>query len=1196
MFGRGKLKLHSIFGIFFFVFVILSYLVFQTIRKDTNPPAFTQSGEEFISEGFYFPDDITMQMIASQYNLSCRYNEDGRAESCSLIPPLPYMYLKEAGYDGVLTWMEKAYPYRTTLCADIEYPKSDIRWTIECAMRNGITVDPISPPPEWVRPPGKDGAEEFFSIIDGKRFRPEGKIGYNLMPHARSRRALGLRITPAAIESLETALENYLNSFLPQLVNCTCGLRFGDNTCTECCVRSTTSCCVSDPLTGSCLVYHCQTWCGAGQCPPSSGGGGGGLNCAGISCPGATCAPSTYNCSAIPLFADCAGKDSMLCQDNGSTGSSCNVVGGTGCVGLGALNIEGYDCFDYNPGPFPFTFPRCYLGLGFGDNNCNNDSLSIDIFISSLALETFSRVANYVSRLLCGSINCNNSNTEIRCSSDCGTSQTCACRCCDDSQAGCGLINWPPGCPCCDDRIRVGISFGSGIVINGMAFLIYGPNAAPGFFTACNASAGSWKPQYPGEWINLCACVRNASFPNYNFQVCDFGFLNICGTLMEWFTGADDVRCQIVNQLNGVLGNALSSLMGTGGGGISAMVSLGACNTNSYNLGIYPEFCAGGSLAYSHNFSTGGAGLNIFLDTAVQITQQNSCVIGNCLQYPTQVPASVCGDTSAASNVHNCLPNVNSYDIGLYVQQETINELLYLAWTQGYLCSLSFNIPPEVSKILIPGLRQIFPGSTTVNMQFRPVCTNPTPTFQTGGGSTFSINIPEFRMRFTALPTGSPAQALFDLQASANISGSLQRVIGGCHPLDTLCATNPTFRCRTCTGVGACSTSNIPYGGGWLQVANFSLDTNVFGVISLNPAFNMTPPYTEIGDLIGNLLGGLLDQAALLTRIYNLFVVPLRISSLVHFGFANNALIATLDLPDPFCLNFILEFGNFAPDAAILAAMVEDNYWPDSVSPLKYMLESGEIGEDEYNRIIEEIKRTEEENKIRTTISVYEVDGGGRRLGTYAEDVKFVDIKIPFSSKGVKVKVKSELIGFYPDGSSEVKFGWRRKNGYFWYNIEGDEFYFKPLTRQEEIEIFAYVQRKYEADELPEALILEYDKIPAVLRVRKGMLDVTVVGPDRVRGGRVYDFEVKPEVEALYYSIDGGNSWSERIEGSRFSVSFPEQSTVVEIQVQVEKGEEMGFSIKSVKVEPTRGCGSLFGIIPFLGILVYSISLRKKGV
>lgn len=738
--------------------------------------------------------------------------------------------------------------------------------------------------------------------------------------------------------------------------------------------------------------------------------------------------------------------------------------------------------------------------------------------------------------------------------------------------------------------MRLSINFSGGLAVYGIAFLLYGPPAAPDYATPCGNQPASWSTNYPGEWINLCACVQNASLGSYNAEVCRGGF---CGFLMELLVdwGLQDIRCTVVGQLNSLIGGALKSLLGTLP--ISAMEELGACGTPNYNLGIYPELCASGSLGYSYNYSQGGAGLNLFLDTAIQVTTQNSCVIGTCPQYPTQVAASICGDTTASTNVHNCLPNLNNYDIGVFVQQETINELLYMAWTQGYLCQ-SFNIPREVAQIIIPGVRQLFPSSTTVRVEFRPVCTNPTPTFSTGAGSSFTISIPEFRVRFTATPPSGPAQDLFDLRVSANASGVLQRVIGGCHPNDTLCQTNPTFRCRRCTGVGSCTTDLISYGGGWLQITNFQVDPVVFGVASLNPSINLTPPYTEIGDLIGNLLGGLLDNAALRTRIYDLFIVPLQISGLVNtFGFAHNALVVNLDLPDPFCLNFILDFGNFAPTADVIRKMAKDNYWPVSLSPLSKILESGEITEEQYNEILKELDKQKEQNFIRTFISVYETDEKGNRLGTYAEDSKFVDIKVPFRSKQVKVKLKAEPVGFYPDGTSEIKFAWKRKNGYFWYNIDGDEFYFKPLTRNEEIELFAFVQQKYEPNEPPKSFILAYDKFPAILRVKKGLLDGNIVGPDKVVGGKEYYFEVKPEVEALYYSTDGGNSWSERIEGSRFKVLFPENLTSVEILVEIEKGDEKGYITKVVKIEEQKkGCGSLFGIIPIFGMIFFSIFSR----
>lgn len=1202
---KGRIKYYKVLlALILSLGILVSYYLFST--KGSEKAAYTWEGswEDWEGvEGFLYENNITYATAIGGIELVCMsYPVENTRDptQCQPLPPIPHSVLKQQGYDEYFVRAGKLFPYKSTLCADIDLPEKSKDWMIECLRRNGIdpeTLPPINPPPNWLPPPPPEGATYYISVLDGKRFSLEGKIPYTSMQFPRMRRALGLRISAGALQSLETSLQNYINTILNPVANCKCNRRLGNDTCIECC-QWNGSCCVSDPVSGNCLARCCSRWCASGECAPGSGAGGPPSPCpGGVACPGAACAPSEYVCQDIPLFGDCSSKDSMIC---GSTDGSCNMVGGNNncgeanCVYIPPLALQLGDCANFNnfsctPSPDP-------------DNNCSNDGLYIDAAGSPVRLETFTRIANYVANITgcpgppwCTGNNncCNNSDTERTCGSDCERNQTCSCRCCSGAQAGCGVFLWPPGCPCCDSDMRLSINFSGGLALYNIAFLLYGPQASP-YFTACGIQAGTWKYAYPGEWINLCACVQDATLGSYNSEVCRGGF---CGFIMEFLidSGIQDIRCTVVDQVNSILGGGLKSLMGTLP--ISAMEKLGACNTTQYNLGIYPEFCAGRSLGYSWNYNNGGAGAVIFMDLGIQITSPDACVIGTCPAYPTQVPASICGNTGAATNVHNCLPNNNSYDIGVFVQQEAINELLYLAWTQGYLCQ-GFNIPPEVAKIIIPGIRQIFPSSTTVRAELRPVCTNPTPTFQTGAGSSFTINIPEFRVRFIATPSVGPSQDLFDLRVQATIGGQLGYTTVGCHPLDTLCASNPTFRCRTCTGVGSCSTSLIPYGPGWLQIVNFFADPVVFGVVSLHPQINLTPPYTEIGDLIGNLLGGLLDMGALRTRIFDLIVVPLRLQSLISFGFFNNALVATLDLPDPFCLNFILDFGNFAPDLQVLRMMVDKGYWPGSVSPASYMLESGEITKEEYEKILNEFRKDKEENKIRTFISVYETDEKGARLGTYAEDSKFVDIKVPFASKGVKIKLKAEFDGFFPDDSSEVKFAWKRRNGYFWNRIDGDEFYFKPLTRQEEIELFAFVKLKSQPGELPKEFIVAYDKFPAVLRVKKGILEAELVGPDKVKLEQPVLFELKPDVEGLYYSIDGGNTWSQRIEGSKFSISFPEHLTLVDLQILFEKGDEMGFLTKLIILDKDgkKGCGSLFGLEKILGLFgyVFFLHIRKR--
>lgn len=1191
------------------LFVTLAVIFFYVGNQKREEVGFSFGDlDNATEEGFFYASDLTTSLIAGGISLVCRSypvnNPEDPAE-CTPVPEIPYSVLERQGFDEFFIRSGKVFPYRSTLCADIDAPRMSREWIIECLRRNGVdpdTLPPLKVPPSRLPPPAPEGATEYISVLDGERFyifddqgsketseqrlRQQLKIPYTQMPYPRARRGLGFRITRVGLQSLEDSLEPYINTILGPVANCKCEQRLGNDTCISCCNWEGTTCCYTDPLTGGCMARCCRTWCNYGQCPPGAGPAPPSPCPGGIPCPAATCPPEYYQCNDNQ-FGDCAQQDTMSC---GTYHGSCNMVGGTNpcgvdrCYDIGYLHIELADCA--NMDRLDCT-PR-------NDNNCGNDGLAIDIRGGPIRIENFLRLANYVANIPgCPGNQCNTTTVERECNRDCNRNQTCDCRCCDDSQAGCGLLEWPPGCPCCDNDIRASIRFDY-LAILSMGFLVYGPADSP-YITFCGTLPGSYKRGYPGEWLHLCACVQDVGLGSRNAEVCRADGLpfDICGSIIEDTMEDEKFRCTVARQLNNTLRGAIGSLSGTLP--VSAMESLGACDTTDYDLGIYPEMCAGASLNYSYDYLNGGAGLILFFDVAARVMNQDSCVIGQCPQYPTQVPASICGNTSAGTNVHNCLPDLANYDIGLFIQQEVINQLLYIAWTQGYLCQ-SFNIPPEVAKVIIPGLRQIFPASTTVRVTLVPVCTNPTPTFQTGGGSSFTLNIPEFRVRFTATPPAGPAQNLFELQVSANISGFFQRVTGGCHPLDVICQANPTFRCRRCTSVGQCQIHYIPYGGGWLQITNFQADPTVFGVVSMNPAINLTPPYTEIGDLIGNLLGGLLDQAALRTRIYNLVLVPLRIESLVNaFGFYHNALVVNLDLPDPFCLNFLLEFGNFAPDAQTLERMLRDNYWPSAVSPLSYMLESGEISEEEYNRLYEFFRKDREESDLKTYISVYEVGSGGERLGTYAEYARSVSIRIPFGSRGVRVKLKAEFKDFYPDGSSEVRFAWRRKNGYFWYNIDGDEFFFRPITRYEEIELFAFLEMKSRPGELPKNFIVAYDKFPAVLVVQRGLLEGRIIGPDRVRSERLVTFEVRPEVDGLYYSVDGGESWIGRIDGSRFSVSFPKHLDEVELQVVVEKGKEIGFLTKRVKVEGERkGCGHVFDLISLGGLITYALVRRRN--
>ncbi|MEM5854375.1 MAG: hypothetical protein QW228_08475 [Candidatus Aenigmatarchaeota archaeon] len=1197
--------LRLIFAVFFLVIFFLFYLFVNDNEKKDVIQAFSQ--EEYqIDEGFFLPNDITSQVEIGGIELICgTYPLSYTDESvCPKILPFPTKILRDQGYDAILVRGDRGYPMRLTLCLkNIPDSITDAIspfLTEECLRANNINPKELpSPkfPPSAVPPPGS--SNEYISIINGGRFRIEGKLPYNQMN--RGRRAIGMRITAVGLDSLEESLRNYINTIMDPLLNCLCERRNSDDTCTSCCERNG-PCCYTDPITGGCMVRCCSRWCNSGECPPGSNP----LNTSpcptGTSCPSMACQPAACTPPGL-IGGHCAAKDSYLCGSRyWDLLGNCDIVGGTNscgedrCVDTGFVGIELFDCNDRN---------SYFCSGGPADNNCNNDSLGIGVYLGQgggFKIETFSRMANYVANLP-GCHDCNNSRTEVECSSSNCNPLNCSCRCCSGSRF-CGIRLWPPevGCLSCDDDSRTTLSFGTllgfpSLILFSHAFFVYGPSSQP-YNTVCGVVPSTYKRDYPGEWINICGCIWNTLLIPLTFSatVCRGGFFT---DLLDWLASLFTflVVCDLQRSLNGAVGNLLKNL---GVFPLSIMEKMGACSGNNFDIGVYPELCAGSSLGYSINglvpilgALNGGSGINVFLDFQERMNTKNSCVIGSCPQYPTQVPASICGNTSSASNVHNCLPDSNSYDIGVYVQQELINELLYLGWTQGYLCQ-SFKIPPEVAKIVIPGIRQIFPSSTTVTVKFIPVCTNPTPTFQTGGGSSFTINIPEFMVEFTASPSVGPPTNLFDLRVSANVNGVLGRVAGGCHPLDTLCATNPTFKCKRCTAPGVCSTTNIPYGGGWLQITNFSVDTQVFGVIGLNPNINMTPPYTEIGDLIGNLLGGILDQGALRLRIYDLFVVPLVVNNIVSFGFQNNAFVTTLDLPDPLCLNFLLEPGMFSPFAHSLNNIMRYE-WPKSLSITDYMLENGEITEEEYKGIIEQFHKRREENFVKTFISVYETDIKGNRLGTLSEDTRFAEVRVPFRQGGVKIKLRAEIQGFYPDGTSEVKFAWKRKNGYFWYNIDGDEFYFKPITRYEEIELLAFVKQKSEPGKPPRELILASDNFPALLRIRKGTLDGEILGPEEVIGGEPVSFEIKPQVDAVYYSIDGGETWSPSIDGSRFSVRFPENLTLVELQVLLEKGEEMGFLTKFIRIEGKgrRGCGSLFGLLPIFGTIAYVLARRS---
>jgi hypothetical protein len=445
------------------------------------------------------------------------------------------------------------------------------------------------------------------------------------------------------------------------------------------------------------------------------------------------------------------------------------------------------------------------------------------------------------------------------------------------------------------------------------------------------------------------------------------------------------------------------------------MELIGACNTNAYHIGMYPEFCAGQSLGYPWNYANGGAGLVIFSDMTWQLGAAASCVAGGpCPQYPTSVPSTPC-----KSSPQTCLP-ASGYDVGIYVDQELINELFYVFWSQGLLC-YTFTLSPDQAWMLIPGIRQVVGSPTAVDVSFIPVC-NPTPQFSTSGG-TFTLNIPRFYLRFR---TAGGTQ-LFDVQMRMTISGQLGYNTTTCHPLDPLCGS--TFRCKRCYSWG-CQDEYVPYGPGYLQITNITIAPVVEDIVNRHPQINATPPYTEIADVIAVLLNGLIDNAAIRTRIYNLLgLLPLKMDlPEFYIGFQNNALVARLTLPKPLCINFILEFGQFSPQIGLDSS--------------------------EFSEIPPDFQNTPKP-KVETIVVPEENGRISPESINYQEEKREYVIN---SDEPIRFKVKSKIDNFYPDENSSVELLWRYEGGYMWHKIENGEFYFKPVS-EITVEIFTAVRQ-----------------------------------------------------------------------------------------------------------------------------------------
>lgn len=1176
------------------IFLAFSLVVFLHKGGDGNFPAWAgETGEDEIQGGLPWrtyeeaATSLTTALIFGWHELVCHWQGkhlspprvDKWHYDASQCSPPPYIPKKEYEMLGIHSFFirgDRYFPIRESECADLLRASSPEEaegrnWReamIECLKRHGVKPEEMPPtkiPPNVLPPPPKDEPYTMFSLRNGDktfevdpRIYTKGKIG-----HGGSepfwRRAVGIRITASGLQTLEDSVEGYLN----QTVQCTlvngsrrnltklnceankaCMWTDNNNRCRSCCDSDGSCHPESDPP---------NNWCGNNQCPPGAGAPPEPQCPSGVPCPTFSgCEQSSYECMDIPVFGDCSAYDTYPC-DTRVGGCGDYITNDWQCIYLsqgwgGQIRIELADC------PYRNSF-SCSPFTG----TCSDDGLVVDAQVAASYQELFMRVANYATNLP-GCPRCNTPQTEITCSSDCGRGQTCSCKCCSGAQAGCGIFHWPPGCPCCDDYIRLRFDLKGGppaVVAYNLAFLLYGPTWVP-YMTACGSPATTFKGSHPGEWLDLCACNQDVYIADYDSaHICDWG---ICGALLDLIENfkAHDVKCKVSNILNDMLSGALKSALSSSLP-ISLMEAIGACDLTGWDIGAYPEFCAGGSLGYSYNYSTGGAGIVLFSDAAARVTARASCVEqqgGGCPHYPTRVAS-----TSCKTNPQACFPNAGGYNIGIYIDQEFINELLYVFWARGFLC-FTFRMPWDMAKVLIPGIRQIITTPEDVNVSLVPVCgPTYTPQFSTTGG-TFNVNIPRFLLRFRTATTNTQ---LFDIGMRMTLSGQLGMNKTTCHPADTLCPTNPTFRCQVCS-ISGCSDQNIPYGPGYFILSNITIDPVVTDISNRHPSIGV-PANTDIADILVTLLNGAVNNSQITTRMYDILgLLPLKLNQINFFGFANNAFLIRYNL-NPFCMNFILDFGNFTP-------------------PISKMLENGTLVPGLGSK-----SDTEEVPRIETMVSVE--GSSAPRLKLYSSSSTFIHIRIPSDGR-IRFRVMHNIEGVYLDPSTQrVKyFWWPAEGGLFWYKIDGNTFEFRPVKNVEEIEVFAAVEEISEEKGGPFYRIV--DKTPVRIKIERG-LEGQVLGPSELYVGRAAIFEVKSEekIDRISYSLDRVN-WSQFIEGNRFTFT-PEEPGKFKLIVMFESGDMTGYAEKEIEVKGiggVGGCGRI-GIAGIIGMILIIFGMVK---
>jgi hypothetical protein len=336
-------------------------------------------------------------------------------------------------------------------------------------------------------------------------------------------------------------------------------------------------------------------------------------------------------------------------------------------------------------------------------------------------------------------------------------------------------------------------------------------------------------------------------------------------------------------------------------------------------------------------------------------------------------------------------------------------------------------------------------------------------------------------------------------------------------------------------------------------------------IVNRHPAINANPPYTEIADVIAVLLNGLIDNALIRIRIYNLLgILPLKMDlSGFYIGFQNNALVARLTLPRPLCINFILEFGEFSPQIG-LASSEFSEIPPDFQIAPKPKVETIVVPE-ENGRISPESINYQEEKRE------YVIN----------------------SDEPIRFKVKSKIDNFYPDENSSVELLWRYEGGYMWHKIENGEFYLKPVS-EITVEIFTAVRH------LPSGVYTIVDENPVKIKVKKG-LHGKIEGPDKLRPGELGVFEVKADYENLEisYGVDDGD-FTRFLPTRTIKLRFEEGGKHT-LKVILKSGEKYGVVSKEIEVEgePAKGCGgpglpfglSLTGIF---AIFFLTIGKRKK--